>query len=202
MMFSQHFRNRKTASCSNSRGRGVDSSSAVLRLGRTKRSAAAPSSAGSGVGRDRPVDAGRAAFTCLRTMKGHARHLMTEHVTSVTADMPLGAISARTMVAAHLTGVPVVDDDQRVIGFVSEADLLAALLRGDAETASAGDVMSQPPIVADEFMPTDEVMSLLRQRRIHHLPVVRLGRLVGIITPYDILAYFVEHVLPIPPEDA
>jgi signal-transduction protein with cAMP-binding, CBS, and nucleotidyltransferase domain len=46
------------------------------------------------------------------------------------------------------------------------------------------------------------VMTLLRANRIHHLPVVREGRLVGIITPQDILRYLVERVLPLPPTSA
>jgi CBS domain len=43
-------------------------------------------------------------------------------------------------------------------------------------------------------------LDLLRERGIHHLPVVRQGRLVGIISPVDVLRYFVNHVLPKPPE--
>jgi CBS domain-containing protein len=62
--------------------------------------------------------------------------------------------------------------------------------------------MTRPAIVADEFMPTDEVMSLLRESHIHHLPIVREERLVGIITPRDILRYFVERVLPPPDRTA
>jgi CBS domain-containing protein len=62
--------------------------------------------------------------------------------------------------------------------------------------------MSHPVLVADEFMTVDEVMGLIRESGVHHLPVVRQERLVGIITPRDILEHFVDHVLPIPQEDA
>jgi CBS domain-containing protein len=122
----------------------------------------------------------------------------------VTLETSLADVG-RTLVAGHLSGVPVVDEHRQVVGFVSESDLLGALLRGtveNAEDATAGDLMSHPPIVADEFMTTDEVLSLLREKHIHHLPVVRQGRLVGIITPHDVLKYHVEHILPIPPEEA
>jgi CBS domain-containing protein len=90
----------------------------------------------------------------------------------------------------------------RVIGFISEFDLLDALLAQRMKTATARDIMSHPVLVADEFMPVDEVMSLLREGGVHHLPVVRQERLVGIITPHDVLRHFVEHELPIPPEEA
>ena len=47
---------------------------------------------------------------------------------------------------------------------------------------------------------TEQVMSLLRQHRIHHLPVLRGEELVGIITPADVIRYMVEEVLAKPPE--
>lgn len=134
-------------------------------------------------------------------MKGHARHLMTERVLALAPGTAITDV-VRTFTAGGLSGAPVVDEGDRVVGFVSETDLLGALLRGDPGGVTAGDLMTHPPIVADEFMTTDEVMSLLRESRIHHLPVVREGRLVGIITPRDILRYFVGQVLPPPDRTA
>lgn len=131
-------------------------------------------------------------------MKGHARNIMTEGVTSVSPDTQLDAISA-VLVGESIGGVPVVDGDE-VVGFVSDIDLMNALLREDPSTTEAQAIMSKPAIVIDEFAPCEEVITLLRERRIHHLPVVRSGKLVGIIAPSDVLRFFVEHVLPPPPE--
>ncbi|XXT24800.1 CBS domain-containing protein [Sorangium sp. So ce429] len=136
-----------------------------------------------------------------QTMKGHARNLMTERVIALEQGTPV--IDMLQLFAnENLSGAPVIDEGHRVVGFVSETDLLGALLRKEYEGMTAADVMSTPPISVDEFMSTDEVMTLLRENRIHHLPVVRNGRLVGIITPQDILRYLVERVLPIPPDPA
>lgn len=123
-------------------------------------------------------------------MLGHARNIMTEKVVSVATTASLTDI-AEILVDAQIGGVPVVEDDGRVVGFVSEVDLMDALLRDDPSHTPATKVMTTSPIVIDEFAPTDEVMALLRERKIHHLPVVRAGRLVGIITPLDVLRYFV-----------
>jgi CBS domain-containing protein len=60
--------------------------------------------------------------------------------------------------------------------------------------------MSTPVVTVDEFDRTDDVMRLLREHDIHHLPVVRKGRLVGIITPLDVIRFLVEELLPVPPE--
>lgn len=131
-------------------------------------------------------------------MKGHARHLMTEHVFALAPDMLIADV-ARMFAVNGLSGAPVVDGENRVLGFLSETDLLGSLLRHDEEETTVGDAMTHPAIVVDEFMTTDEVMAVLRDSHIHHVPVVREGRLVGIITPRDILRYFVDHALP-PPE--
>jgi len=44
------------------------------------------------------------------------------------------------------------------------------------------------------------VMRIMREAAIDHVLVVREGRLVGIIAPLDVLRFFVEHVLPPPPD--
>jgi len=132
-------------------------------------------------------------------MKGHARNLMTHHATAVAMSTPLEEV-ARLLVNSQISGVPVLDDHERVVGFVSETDLMATLVRGSLPGSTAGDVMSHPPIVVDEFATTDEVMMILRTSQIHHLPVVRSGRLVGLITPLEVLKFFVEKLLPPPPQ--
>src|SRR5439155_55089 len=61
-------------------------------------------------------------------MKGHARNVMTERVTAVGPDTPLEAV-ARILVAGRFGGVPVVGPDGKVLGVLSEKDLMTALLQ-------------------------------------------------------------------------
>lgn len=124
---------------------------------------------------------------------------MTERVTAVPPDMTLEAM-ARLLVDGGITGAPVVDATGRIVGVVSESDLLGALLHGMGGEAPVSRVMSHPPIVVDEFATSEEVMGVFRESQIHHLPVVRGDHLVGIITPHDVLRFFSEHELPPRPE--
>src|SRR5262245_26372066 len=124
---------------------------------------------------------------------------MTERVTKIRPDTPLPEI-ANTLVSAGFGGLPVVDHNDRVVGFVSEIDLMDALLRDDPWETLARDFMSSPAITIDEFAPAEEAMAALREHGIHHLPVVRQGRLVGIIAQVDVLRYYVVHAFPKPPE--
>ena len=132
-------------------------------------------------------------------MKGHARNFMTERVTSVSPETPLEEI-ARTLVAGRFGGVPVVDRQDQVLGFVSEGDLVAALLARTGPDATARDIMTSRPVVIDEFETSEEVMRVMRESHVAHVLVARQGKLVGIITPLDVLRFFVEHILPSPPE--
>ena|SRR5947199_6661967 len=132
-------------------------------------------------------------------MKGHARTIMTERVTAVSPDTPLEGV-ARILVAGRFGGVPVVDRDGQVLGFLSEKDLMTALLQSSNADRPASDIMAREPTVIDEFETTENVMALMRDRQVDHVLVAREGRLVGIITPLDVLRFFVEHVIPPAPE--
>ncbi len=132
-------------------------------------------------------------------MKGHARNMMTAPVVSVGPEASLAEI-ARCLAAARIGGVPVVGAEGRVEGFVSETDLMGALLADWDPSTRASELMTRSVYSVNEFDRTEEVMNLLRQHRIHHLPVLRGGELVGIITPSDVIRYMVEEVLAKPPE--
>jgi CBS domain-containing protein len=131
-------------------------------------------------------------------MKGHARNMMSSPVMSVGPEASLAEI-ARCLAAARIGGVPVVGADGSVEGFVSESDLLDALLADRKPDTRAAELMTRSVHSVNEFDRTEEVMALLRQHRIHHLPVLRGGQLVGMITPSDVVRFMVEQVLDTPP---
>lgn len=129
-------------------------------------------------------------------MNGHARNLMTAPVKSVTPETSLSDV-ATLLAEGRIGGVPVADAELHVLGFVSEWDIMGALLSGRPLSTLASEVMSSPVHTVDEFDLSDEVMELFRKHRIHHLPVVREGKLLGIITPSDVIRYLAS-TLPQP----
>lgn len=134
-------------------------------------------------------------------MKGHARQLMTARVVVATPDTSL-AEAARLLAGVQTSGLPIVDAAGQVVGIVTESDLLEALLGSAAVETPVRTLMTRHVVTVDEFTPADSVIRLLREKRFHHLPVTRQGIVVGLITPQDVLRYFVEHELPLPPEVA
>src|SRR5262249_40608304 len=134
-------------------------------------------------------------------MKGHARQLMTARVVVATPDTSL-AEAARLLAGVEISGLPIADAAGKVVGTVTQSDLLEALLAPETGAKPVRILMTMHVVTVDEFTPADSVIRLLREKRFHHLPVTRQGIVVGLITPQDVLRYFVEHELPLPPEVA
>ncbi|MCX7623957.1 MAG: CBS domain-containing protein [Thermomicrobium sp.] len=113
----------------------------------------------------------------------YAREIMTSDVIAVKPDTSVDEV-ARLLIQHRITGVPVVDDEQRVIGIVSEFDLIAK--RGRV----AADVMSRDVLAVSEDTPAETIADLIVQQRVRRVPVLREGRLVGLVTRADLVRLF------------
>jgi acetoin utilization protein AcuB len=83
--------------------------------------------------------------------------------------------------------LPVVDADENLVGIVSEKDLLRA--RGEDAIAK---VMTQDVITVTEYTALEDAARIMADHKISSLPVMRDGRLVGIITETDLFKIFLE----------
>ena len=133
--------------------------------------------------------------------------IMTRDVITVRPETTVQEAAA-LMVIHGVSGLPVVDDTRRVVGIVSEGDLIARQKgqrvhpwwRGfldDAETlareyqkragTTVGDVMTRSVLCVSPRLPIESVALVLDERRIRRVPVVDLGRLVGIVSRGDLI---------------
>jgi len=83
--------------------------------------------------------------------------------------------------------LPVVDDQETLVGIVAEKDLL----RADSGESVAR-VMSSDVITVTEYTALEEAARIMADRKVSSLPVMRDGRLVGIITETDLFNIFLE----------
>lgn len=83
--------------------------------------------------------------------------------------------------------LPVVDADENLVGIVSEKDLLRA--KGDDAIEN---VMTQDVITVTEYTALEDAARIMADHKISSLPVMRDGRLVGIITETDLFQIFLE----------
>jgi len=109
-----------------------------------------------------------------------ARDIMTTPVVTVTADMSIRDL-AKILTEKGISGAPVVDDSGRVVGIVSEADVIAK------NGFTVADVMQSQVISASEDTPVEVICSLMTNNKINRVPVLSGDRLVGIVTRADIV---------------
>ncbi len=83
----------------------------------------------------------------------------------------------------------VVTEGGEMVGIITERDILraSAATRGPLETVKVHDRMTRCPIVASLQDDLTDLMGVMTERRIRHLPVVERGQLVGIISIGDLV---------------
>ena len=138
-----------------------------------------------------------------------AKDLMSSPVVTVPPDMPARDI-ARRLIKNGISAVPVVDETGAPLGIVSEGDLLGrsgldrearrdwwlALAAGESAAdllsslgngALARDIMVSPVLTISEEANSREIARMLASYRIKRVPVVRHGRVVGIVSRADLM---------------
>lgn len=139
-----------------------------------------------------------------------ARDVMTKDVVSVTPDATVQEI-ARLLLGRRISAVPVIDDEQVLMGIVSEGDLinraeagteqnpgswwLNAFVSDDTLAArftkchgrTASDVMTRNPATVTEDTALSDIARLLETRHIKRVPVVSNAYVVGIVSRANLL---------------
>ncbi|MEV6202934.1 CBS domain-containing protein [Streptomyces sp. NPDC051771] len=112
--------------------------------------------------------------------------LMTDDVVSALPDTSFREV-AKLLAEHDISGLPVVDADERVLGVVSESDLLAR------RALTARGVMSAPAVTVHAEEAAADAARLMVRRGVERLPVVdEEERLVGIVTRRDLLRVFLR----------
>ncbi len=117
------------------------------------------------------------------TLTLYARDLMTADVRKVEPSTSVEA-AARIMFEESISGLPVVDEHNYLVGVVSEFDVLAK------EGATVADIMTRSVVSVGEDTDPEAIARMLIEQHIRRLPVVRDGQVVGIISRSDLIRLF------------
>jgi len=138
-----------------------------------------------------------------------AMDVMVRDVVTVKPDDDV-ALVVRLLAEHDVSALPVVDDDDNVVGVISEADLLhreeigtekqrpwwleavtpASTLAGEfakSHGRRVEEIMSSNVVSASEDGPLGEIATLLERHRIKRLPILRAGKLVGIVSRSNLI---------------
>ena len=155
-----------------------------------------------------------------------ARDIMTAEVVTARLDTPIPEV-ARLLVEQRISGVPVVDALNRVVGIITEGDLLRRSELGTdkrrshwlelfvsnvqlaeeyvrAHGRTAGEVMTHDVVQVAPDTPLTKIVDILEKNRIKRVPVIDNGKLVGIISRGNLvqaLGSASQQVAPTSPDD-
>ena len=128
-----------------------------------------------------------------------AKDIMSAFVITVRAEARVKDVAA-LLIEQEIGAVPVVNDDDELVGIVSEADLVRLEETPDPRLQitdiphfvapaprTAAEVMTSDVIALSEAAGVAEVARVMVERAIKHVPIVAEGRLVGIVARRDVL---------------
>jgi CBS domain-containing protein len=119
------------------------------------------------------------------------------NVVTVRPDSSVATVIHR-LTLERIGALVVSDDGSRVLGIVSERDIIRVLAERGAEILATDlhveAIMTRHVLTCTQEDSVKDLMSIMTQRRIRHLPVVEDGRMLGIISIGDVVKNRVEEV--------
>ncbi|MFD8496101.1 HPP family protein [Amycolatopsis sp. NPDC059657] len=117
-----------------------------------------------------------------------ARDIMSSPVVTVTTGTPVRE-AEKLLAERGFTGCPVLDDDERLAGMVTEADFLADRFPAEPSAPGrvVGDVMTTPAMTADVESNVAELARTMLEHGIRTIPVLDRGELAGVVSRRDFL---------------
>jgi CBS domain-containing protein len=116
-------------------------------------------------------------------------------VATIAPGETVGA-AVRELISRNIGALVVSEDGDSVDGIISERDIVHALaVRGaDVMSLKVAEVMARPVVTCDPADSIDRLMAEMTNRRIRHFPVVRDGRLCGIVSIGDVVKNRLDEV--------
>ena len=110
-----------------------------------------------------------------------AKDIMTRDVITVNPAMTVKSL-AMTLIKNQISGAPVADKVGKIVGVVSESDIVAK------KGKDVKSIMSKKIISVREETPVEEIARMMTTHHIKRLPVMNDGKVVGIVSAADIVS--------------
>jgi CBS domain-containing protein len=116
------------------------------------------------------------------------KDIMTTTVVTVKPNVTMR--DAASLILRHgVSGLPVVDDGRRLVGVISEWDLLQVLESPSMETEPIANHMTREMICVSEETSLVEAVDLFEAHRVRRLPVTKGDTLVGLVSRHDLIRF-------------
>jgi len=117
-----------------------------------------------------------------------AKAVMNTRVISVNKDEDIYE-AIRMMALNNITGLPVVDENEKLVGVITEKDVLALLYNLEDRPGTVKDFMTPDVVCFDQEDDLNSIVETLRTKHFRRVPILDKGRLIGIISRRDIIGY-------------
>jgi CBS domain-containing protein len=142
----------------------------------------------------------------LKSIK--AKDIMTKNVFTIKEDKHLSE-AAKIMVKKRVSGLPVINKKGKLTGLIGDHDLFLVMdmiesgnvIQQNLRTISDPKVsyaMSKEPITIKKTTSLDEIISIMKYKNVHSLPVIQSRKIVGIIGRRDVYQTFYNIVSNLP----
>ena len=123
-----------------------------------------------------------------------AKDVMTKKVITISPEATLADV-VKLLEANGITGVPVVDADEKVIGIITEKDILNFVLTysSKVQITKIKEAMTKNVICFTSDTDIDKIALCFSKSDIRRVPIVDEGKLVGIISRKDLISSLISH---------
>ena len=92
----------------------------------------------------------------------------------------------------NITGLPIVDDDDNLVGIITEKDVLKLLYANIKEDAKVEQFMTKDVVTFDESDNLTDVAECFIRNNFRRVPILKNGKIAGILSKKDIIAYILK----------
>jgi len=115
-----------------------------------------------------------------------AKDIMSKTVTTIRSDGTL-LDAIQLLVCKEISGLPVVDDGGKMIGIITEKDILNFIFSGNLKNTKVADAMSKEVVSFSPETDMDTIALAVGQNRFRRVPIVKEDKVVGIVSRRDII---------------
>ena len=121
-----------------------------------------------------------------------ARQIMTRSLITVRENTPL-AEAMNLLVDKNIAGLPVVTEDMRLLGIVSEKDMLSLLYKPQSKKPNlVSEVMTRDVVHFNEFDDLFDIRECFIENNFRRVPILSKGKLTVIISRRDIIKFIIK----------
>jgi len=120
-----------------------------------------------------------------------AQSIMTKDIVTINQNTPIYEV-LNVMIGARISGLPVVDDGNNLVGIITEKDLMPIFKHHSLTNQTVADYMTKEVKTFSPEASIDEISEFFATHSFRRVPIVKDKKLVGIVARRDIISLIIH----------